>query len=73
MAKKIGIYPGSFDPFHNGHIYVIERAMRLFDEVHILVAVNPEKKYFFMDEQRMPIVQSFVERKGYSKYICVLQ
>ena len=47
MSKKIALIPGSFDPITKGHIDVIERAAKVFDEVHVLVAVNDDKKTLF--------------------------
>lgn len=41
--KKIGVYPGSFDPITNGHLDIIKRASKLFDEVIVLVAYNSSK------------------------------
>lgn len=41
--KNIAVYPGSFDPITNGHLDIIERATYLFDEVYVLVAINPAK------------------------------
>lgn len=38
------IVPGSFDPITNGHIHIIERAAKLFDEVYVVVLCNPNKK-----------------------------
>ena len=38
------IYAGSFDPFTNGHEYILEEASKIFDEVHLLIAINPMKK-----------------------------
>ncbi|MHA7238487.1 pantetheine-phosphate adenylyltransferase [Arthrobacter sp. TMS1-12-1] len=47
------VCPGSFDPLHNGHLEVISRAARLFDEVIVAVSTNYAKKYRFDLEQRM--------------------
>ena len=40
---RIALFPGSFDPFHNGHLEVVESASRLFDEVIVAVLRNPQK------------------------------
>jgi pantetheine-phosphate adenylyltransferase len=40
---KVALFPGSFDPFHNGHLEVVERASRLFDEVVVATLRNPQK------------------------------
>ncbi len=41
---KKAVYPGTFDPFSNGHLDIIQRASKLFDEVHIVVSHNILKK-----------------------------
>ena len=46
------IYPGSFDPVTNGHLDIIERGCKLFDEIIIAILVNPEKTPFFTIEER---------------------
>ena len=46
------IYPGSFDPVTNGHLDIITRGCKLFDEIIIAILVNPEKKPFFSVEDR---------------------
>ena len=46
------IYPGSFDPITNGHIYITERAASLFDELVVAVLVNPEKRSTFSEAER---------------------
>jgi len=46
------IYPGSFDPITNGHLDIIERGCKLFDEIIIGILVNPEKQPFFTIEER---------------------
>lgn len=42
--KRKAVYAGSFDPFTNGHLYIVEEASRMFDKVYILVANNTSKK-----------------------------
>ena len=50
------IYPGSFDPVTNGHLDIIERGCKLFDEIIISILVNPEKKPFFTVEERQQML-----------------
>lgn len=50
---KIGIYPGSFDPVTNGHMDIINRAVKLFDKLYVCVAINPSKKAFFTTEEKI--------------------
>jgi pantetheine-phosphate adenylyltransferase len=54
------IYPGSFDPITNGHLDIIERARRLFDEVVVGVLVNVEKKALFTFEERVETIRAVV-------------
>jgi pantetheine-phosphate adenylyltransferase len=51
------IYPGSFDPVTNGHLDVIERARKLFDEVIVAVAHNEEKRPMFSLEERLDFLR----------------
>ncbi len=50
------IYPGSFDPVTNGHLDIIQRGCKLFDEIIVAVLVNPEKEAFFTIEERCEIL-----------------
>lgn len=50
--KKIAVYPGSFDPITKGHVDIIERAAKLFDEIIVGVATSDRKKPLFSAEQR---------------------
>ena len=50
------IYPGSFDPVTNGHLDIIERGCKLFDEIIISILVNPEKQPFFTIEERQEML-----------------
>jgi pantetheine-phosphate adenylyltransferase len=51
------IYPGSFDPVTNGHLDIIERGAKLFDEIIIAVLVNPEKRALFTVEERREMLE----------------
>ena len=53
---KVAIYPGSFDPFTNGHKNIIERGVRVFDKVIVAVAHNTTKKTVFTVEERVEII-----------------
>jgi pantetheine-phosphate adenylyltransferase len=57
MKKKVAIYPGSFDPFTNGHINIIERGVRVFDKVIVAVAHNASKRTTFAIEERVEIIR----------------
>ena len=53
MSDKTAVYPGSFDPFTNGHLDVVERALGIFDRLIVAVAANPDKRQptFTVDER----------------------
>lgn len=54
------IYPGSFDPFTNGHLDIVQRAVKLFDTVIVAVANNEEKKPMFTLKERVALVHESV-------------
>lgn len=51
------VYGGSFDPITNGHVWMIEQAAKVFDEVWIAIAHNPDKKYTFTLEERVAMIK----------------
>ena len=59
--KRIGLYPGTFDPLTLGHIDIIERAVKLVDHLVIGVATNPSKSPLFDLEERVGIVRHETE------------
>ena len=56
--KVVALYPGTFDPITNGHTDLVRRAARLFDEVIIAVAANPQKQPLFNLAERVELVRS---------------
>jgi len=59
--KIIAIYPGTFDPITNGHIDVIQRASKIFDEVIVTLAINQTKKPLFSNDERMRMIEDAVK------------
>jgi pantetheine-phosphate adenylyltransferase len=57
MARILAIYPGSFDPITNGHLDVIERGSRLFDQLIVSVLTNLEKSPLFTVAERVEMLQ----------------
>ena len=55
------VYPGSFDPISKGHVDLIVRASKLFDEVHVVVATNIQKKTAFTSSERIEMVKECVK------------
>ncbi len=58
--KKIAVYPGSFDPITNGHVDIIKRGLRMFDELIVLIAYNPNKKTLFTVEERLEMIREVI-------------
>ncbi|MAE37554.1 MAG: pantetheine-phosphate adenylyltransferase [Pelagibacteraceae bacterium] len=56
--EKIGVYPGSFDPIHKGHIDVVNRALRFVDKLYIAVADSPHKNPLFTLNERKDMIDN---------------
>lgn len=54
---RIAVYPGSFDPITNGHLDVLKRSLKVFDQVVLLLAVNPAKKSIFSVDERLAMMK----------------
>lgn len=59
MCNK-AIYPGTFDPFTNGHLDVLERAVNIFDQVDVVMAENSQKHTLFSMEERLRMIREVV-------------
>ena len=62
MPKTIAIYPGTFDPVTNGHLDLIQRGAKLFDELIVAILHNPEKKPVFSLEERIEMIQAILDK-----------
>lgn len=62
--KRVAVYPGSFDPIHNGHIDIATRAARIFDEVIVAVYDMPKKKLLFDVDERTAFAREALQDYG---------
>jgi len=64
LKKVIAIYPGSFDPPTNGHLDLIERGSKIFDELVVAILRNPEKETLFTLSERRKMLRTLTARYG---------
>jgi pantetheine-phosphate adenylyltransferase len=64
---KTAIYAGSFDPITNGHINIVERALKIFDQVVIVIAKSPNKKSYLSYEERKKLLQEVFSKNSQVK------
>ncbi len=65
----IAVCPGSYDPVTSGHLDVIERCARLFDAVHVVVAVNAAKTPMFPESVRVEMIRRSLHDDGYDRVV----
>src|SRR5690349_18506140 len=58
------VYPGTFDPITNGHLDILERALRLFDKVIVSIGVNERKQPLFTAEERIGFIRDAMAERG---------
>ena len=59
---KSAVYPGTFDPVTNGHIDIIERALKIFDRLYVVVADNPQKAPTFLAKERIDMLKEVLKK-----------
>lgn len=62
--NKTAIYPGSFDPFTNGHLDMVKKASRLFQRVDILIGINPAKKRAYLPEDMKKAIEKTLSEEN---------
>ena len=70
IKNSIALFPGTFDPFTNGHKSIVDRALAIFDEVVIAIGVNPDKHSMFTDEQRAQYINKVFEGNTQVRVVC---
>ena len=60
-AHRLAVYTGVFDPVHLGHLDIIQRGSKIFDNLVVGVGINPEKSPFFTQEERVQMLQQVVK------------
>ena len=68
MERK-AVYAGSFDPVTNGHLNIIERAAKMYDELTVAIVVNPRKSGFFTVEERAEIMREVTSHRPNVKVV----
>jgi pantetheine-phosphate adenylyltransferase len=65
QRSRKAVYTGTFDPPHNGHVDVIARGSKIFDELIVGVGTNPDKQPFFSAEERVELLRKVIKEKKF--------
>jgi len=63
MNGKAAVYPGTFDPITNGHLSIVNRALKIFDKLIIAILNNPQKQPLFTLEERISMISGIFKGK----------
>ena len=64
MSETIAVYPGTFDPITNGHLSIVNRALKIFDKLIIAILNNPQKRPLFSLEERILMIKEVLRSKS---------
>lgn len=67
------VITGSFDPFTKGHLSLVEKSLEYFEQVYILIAVNPNKKYMFTNHERLAIIEDALGKYEFKDRVIVTE
>ncbi len=70
MSNRIAVFPGTFDPFTNGHYDIVLKALKLFDHLIIAIGYNANKKHLFSIEKRMEWINAVFRNEPRVKVEC---
>jgi pantetheine-phosphate adenylyltransferase len=71
-VSKRAVYPGMFDPIHNGHVDVIQRSLQIFDELIVAVVANPSKQPLFTVNQRLEMLDEATANLGVGPHLRIV-
>ncbi|HRK31025.1 MAG TPA: pantetheine-phosphate adenylyltransferase [Tepidisphaeraceae bacterium] len=71
-VKKIGVFPGQFDPITNGHLDVIKRGVAMFDQLIVGVGNNPDKRELFSIDERVEMIRDLLKDEKHVR-VCSYQ
>jgi len=63
MSERVAVYPGTFDPITNGHLSIVNRALKIFDKLIISIFNNPHKAPLFTLQERMDMIREVLKGK----------
>ena len=64
MKERVAVYPGTFDPVTNGHLSIVNRALKIFDKVVIAILINPQKAPLFSLDERIYMIEHLFRDKN---------
>jgi len=70
--NKVAIYPGSFDPFTNGHLDIVKKASALFEQVYVVIGINTQKKRTFEAEKMKTAIEAALDELGITNVQVIL-
>lgn len=71
--ERVALYPGSFDPWTNGHLDILSRAVKMFDKIIVTVAVNNKKNAVFTGEERIKLIEESISKYEWSDQVDIIQ